>query len=253
MPAPTPCSAAEENQLAHAVDRHERERAGGAAQRRGHHEQRRAEQEERLASVNVREAREDRHRQRRRQEIRRRDPGIAIEAGQRRDDPRLRGADDRLIDGRQQRRERESDERSDKLRLREPHHSGRVELSILRGRRRGHDLFHYMRNPQSDRPGQGPPLTSTREDSRGSCQFARSAAMARRRGTAGPAAVRRASADPTALNLRGGRGELAPARPLEISEEVFGSQCERPSSNRHGRTAQFLLPAFGEVLQANER
>ena len=44
---------------------------------------------------------------RRRQQVGRRDPRIAIEPGQRRDDARLRGADDRLIDGGEQRREQQ--------------------------------------------------------------------------------------------------------------------------------------------------
>ena len=90
--------AAEQNQLIHPVDRNEREVAGKAAQRRRHDEQDRAEEEERLAAVDIREAREDRNRQRRRQQVRRGDPRVAIEARERGDDARLRRADDRLVD-----------------------------------------------------------------------------------------------------------------------------------------------------------
>ena len=123
-----PLQSAKENQLSHAVERHERQRAGGAAQRRCDDKQDRAEQEERLAPVNVGQAREDRHRERRRQEIHRGHPRIAIEAGQRRDDARFCRADDRLIDGGEERRQHQADERADQLRPREAHEPGGSEF-----------------------------------------------------------------------------------------------------------------------------
>ena len=57
-------------------------------------------------------------------------PRVAVEAGQRRDDARFGGADDRLIDGREQRREQQTDERADQLRPRQPHDAGRVVLGF---------------------------------------------------------------------------------------------------------------------------
>ena len=60
-------------------------------------------QKERLASVDVGQAGEDRHRHGRRQQVGGGDPRIAIEARELRDDARLGRADDRLIDGREQR------------------------------------------------------------------------------------------------------------------------------------------------------
>ena len=107
---------AEDDQLTHAVDRQEREFAGRAAQRRRDDEQDRAEHEERLAAVAIRQARKDRDRHGRRQHVDRRDPRVAVESLQRRDDARLRGADDRLIDGGEQRREQQAGHRADELR-----------------------------------------------------------------------------------------------------------------------------------------
>jgi hypothetical protein len=71
---------------------------------------------------------------RRGQQIRRRDPRVPIEAGERRDDSRLGRTDDRLIDCRQQRREQETGERPDELRSREPDDPGRVIRNLRRRR-----------------------------------------------------------------------------------------------------------------------
>jgi len=108
---------AEDDQLAHAVDRQEREFAGRAAQRGRDDEQHRAEHEERLAAVAVRQAREDRDRHGGRQHVDRRDPRVAVESLQRRNDARLCGADDRLIDGGEQRGKQQTGHRADQLRL----------------------------------------------------------------------------------------------------------------------------------------
>jgi hypothetical protein len=102
----------ERNQLAHPVQREERQRAGCTAQRRGHHEERGAKHEERLAPEPVRQAGEDRHRHRVRQQIDGRDPGIAIESRQRRDDARFCGADNGLIDRRKQRGQEQTRQRA---------------------------------------------------------------------------------------------------------------------------------------------
>src|SRR5437016_549744 len=77
---------AEDDQLAHAVDWQERELAGRAAQRGRGDEQHRAEHEERFAAIAVRQAREDRDRHGGRQHVDRREPPVAVESLQPRND-----------------------------------------------------------------------------------------------------------------------------------------------------------------------
>ena len=86
---------------------------GEPAERRRQHEEGGAADQEQLAPVDVRELADDRDHGGAAEQVRCGDPGVMIEALKLGDDPRHRGADDRLVERREQQRHHQADDRQD--------------------------------------------------------------------------------------------------------------------------------------------